>query len=320
MGEPLTTRINAGRWLLAGLLGMTAAAIALGRPIEIAYAAAVAVPLGGMALLLNGSRLTALIGEIISLNGFALLGAVIGGPLVALAVLIGMVGIAYLPAPRRRQPPHHRAALAGMIGSLVIAAQVFTAGVAPPSGGQEDAFSLALSFAWLLPAVALCAGWPQRRTLSAARARLGLARPTGTQALAAVGIAAGLVVVVNAVGLGVDWLFDLNGWAKTTDAEVRTTFAGLMTPLGVVVIAITAGIGEELFVRGLLQPRFGVVLPAVFFTALHAGQYRLNTMVPLLVLSLALGWVRARWHTTAAIIVHGTYDLLIGVLLLGGIT
>ncbi|MCX7861282.1 MAG: hypothetical protein N2385_14415 [Chloroflexus sp.] len=39
------------------------------------------------------------------------------------------------------------------------------------------------------------------------------------------------------------------------------------------VIGVTAGLGEELGVRGVLQPRLGIWLSNLFFTSLHAFQY-----------------------------------------------
>lgn len=312
--------LGGGRGLVALVALASLGAVIGGRAQDVLYALAIAAPLSLIASLLHGAAIYALIGEIISVLGFLALGGHVGGPFILLAVGIGIGGIVYAPRARRRLTPRYRAALAGMVATLIIAAQVQTAGLGAPAAGQEDVITLGLQGVWMLLAIAICAGWPRRRTFAAGLDRLGLERPTLSQIAAAVGIAAGLVLVCNGIGAALEVVFQANGWSATSDAEVRTVFAGLMSPFGVLVIAITAGIVEEIFVRGLLQPRFGILLPAAFFTALHAGQYRLDAMLPLFVLAVALGLVRRRWHTTAAIIVHGAYNAMIGALLLAGAT
>jgi membrane protease YdiL (CAAX protease family) len=88
-----------------------------------------------------------------------------------------------------------------------------------------------------------------------------------------------------------------------------------LTPVGAFVAAIAAGLGEELMMRGVLQPRFGWLLPNLAFTAAHALQYNLDALVGVFVLGAILALVRARWSLTEGIIAHALYDL---VLFLGG--
>jgi membrane protease YdiL (CAAX protease family) len=87
------------------------------------------------------------------------------------------------------------------------------------------------------------------------------------------------------------------------------------SPLGALVAATAAGLGEELMMRGVLQPRFGWLLPNLAFTAAHALQYNLDALVGVFVLGAILALVRARWSTSEAIVAHALYDL---VLFLGG--
>lgn len=320
MGDFFTSRLGAGRWLVLAVLLASGAALLTGRGLDVAYAAVVAVPLGGLAMLLHGSAITALIGEALVALGGCALGVGIGGPLIGLAVAIGMGGIVYLPRQRRRRPPRHRAGLSGMIAVLVLSAQTLVAGIDTSLSGEESPVGLLINCVWLVLATVICAGWPQRRRFAEAIARLGLGRPSLRAILVAITIGVLLVPAINLLSALIGVLFETQGWPVTSDDEVRSLFSGLMSPVGVLVIAITAGITEEIVVRGLLQPRFGLVVPALFFTALHAWQYRLDVLLPLLLLSLALGWVRARWDTTACVIAHGVYDLVIGALLLGGLT
>ena len=88
-----------------------------------------------------------------------------------------------------------------------------------------------------------------------------------------------------------------------------------LSPLGALVAATAAGLGEELMMRGVLQPRFGWLLPNLAFTAAHALQYNLDALIGVFVLGAILALVRARWSTSEAIVAHALYDL---VLFLGG--
>jgi len=91
-------------------------------------------------------------------------------------------------------------------------------------------------------------------------------------------------------------------------------FKDLMTPVGGVIVGITAGFGEEILFRGAVQPRFGLVLTSALFALAHL-QYALSpALVEVLVVGLVLGLLRRRANTTTCILVHAGYnfaDLLI---------
>src|SRR5205823_282716 len=90
-----------------------------------------------------------------------------------------------------------------------------------------------------------------------------------------------------------------------------------MSPAGAASAAVTAGLGEELMARGLLQPRLGWLLPNLAFAATHAFQYGPDGLVSVFVIGAALALVRARRNTTGSALVHGSYDfaLFVGSLL-----
>jgi membrane protease YdiL (CAAX protease family) len=289
----------------------SAIAIGLGRWADLMYAALIAVPLAGLAGLLYAPPVVAFCAEAALVVALPAVGAFVGGPAIGVAVGIGVMGIAYWP----RWPgfeSRHRVGLSMMIAVIIVAAHVIAAGSTPAATGGEDAFTIWLKFTWLLPALFICIGWPLRRDLRSALARLGLVWPTPRIFGAAVAIGLALVPIMLGLSALTAAAFEAAGWPTTSTDDVRLVFAELMTPMGIVIIALTAGIGEEILVRGVLQPRFGLVLPAVFFTALHAGQYRLDALLALLCLSVVLGLMRRRWHTTACVVAHVVYDLGIG--------
>ncbi|NJN55548.1 MAG: CPBP family intramembrane metalloprotease, partial [Anaerolineae bacterium] len=81
------------------------------------------------------------------------------------------------------------------------------------------------------------------------------------------------------------------------------------------VLALAAGISEEILFRGALQPVLGKWVTAVLFALVHV-QYGLFTpaTLALLIIGLALGHLRQRHNTTLVIFVHVGYDFLLGMI------
>jgi len=79
-----------------------------------------------------------------------------------------------------------------------------------------------------------------------------------------------------------------------------------------VLLAVSAGVAEEILFRGALQPRLGLLLTSLLFTATHL-QYGLSIVLAVILLGgLSLGLLRKHANTTTAILCHVTYDLLAG--------
>jgi membrane protease YdiL (CAAX protease family) len=117
-----------------------------------------------------------------------------------------------------------------------------------------------------------------------------------------------------AFGIGAEalaqWLTP--GLAQRVNGAGGRIFAGLGDPLGIATIAITAGVCEELFFRGALQPRLGLLWPAVVFASVHT-QYGLSLdALAVLVLALGLGLLRRYANTTTSALCHVTYNALVG--------
>ena len=165
---------------------------------------------------------------------------------------------------------------------------------------------------WLVPATLFAVGYGVRRDFKAALERIGLQRPTWRQVLGGAGLAAVLVIVVIWVLLpSIDWVWGAMGWPLTDEEALGKLRAHMFTPLGAVVIGVVAGLGEELAVRGVLQPRLGLFLSNLFFTVLHASIYNWDALVSVFVLGLVFGVIRKKTNTTTSAIVHGMYDFLL---------
>jgi membrane protease YdiL (CAAX protease family) len=98
----------------------------------------------------------------------------------------------------------------------------------------------------------------------------------------------------------------------TDDLEktLDTMTQGIQNPAGALLIGLTAGIGEELFFRGALQPRFGIVITAAAFALMHQ-QYELSwVLAGMFGIGILLGIERKRYGTVAAIVTHATMNII----------
>jgi membrane protease YdiL (CAAX protease family) len=204
-----------------------------------------------------------------------------------------------------------------VLGQPPLLALVGLMGEGAATQGRDSAGMLRdqlYSLVWTIPAALLAVGYGTRRRLPEALERLGLVRPSWRQALAAVGIALLLVGAVQLISMGVSWLWGLMGWPRTDEAAFGELLSFALSPIGAVVIGVTAGLGEELAVRGALQPRLGILVSNLFFTSLHALQYNWDALLVVFVVGLVCGLVRKRTNTSTSAIVHGVYNFTLIIL------
>jgi CAAX amino terminal protease family. len=109
----------------------------------------------------------------------------------------------------------------------------------------------------------------------------------------------------------IDTIWQTFGWPTTDHEAFSELIAFAISPLGALVIGVTAGLGEELAIRGVLQPRLGIFLSNLFFVSLHAFQYHWDGLLVVFVVGLICGLVRKRTNTTTAAIVHGVYNFVL---------
>lgn len=186
----------------------------------------------------------------------------------------------------------------------------------PGSSVKLDTFSLI----WTIIGSFFLVGLWIRRDIKGTLERLGLVRPTALQVL--IGIASGILLV------GIFWIFDdllvalftAVGITVTDETLVNNLFIASFTPLAAVVASITAGLGEELAIRGVIQPRFGIILSALVFASLHAYQYAWDGVIGVLLIGICFGVLRKYTNTSTSAISHGVYDLVLFSLIMAGIT
>ncbi|MEM8963807.1 MAG: CPBP family intramembrane glutamic endopeptidase [Acidobacteriota bacterium] len=124
-----------------------------------------------------------------------------------------------------------------------------------------------------------------------------------------IALGASLVVAVAIAMLSTSTDLDF-GWLETEPSPLLVWIAAL--PIGVrIALSVSAGVVEELFFRGLLQPRIGLWASTVCFVLGHLAYGQPMMVVGLTALSLFYGWL-AIWRRSiwAPIIAHTLFDLV----------
>jgi membrane protease YdiL (CAAX protease family) len=144
--------------------------------------------------------------------------------------------------------------------------------------------------------------------------RLGLLPPRQKRwwLIAVVGIG-----VFMAVAFGIEALANVVAPSQQKQVTDVTTvlFSRFNNPAAIVFLGVLAGVVEETLFRGALLPRFGIVVTAILFAALHI-QYAVSfATLEVFVLGLGLGWLRVRSGSTlTGMVTHAGYDIAVGFL------
>ena len=96
--------------------------------------------------------------------------------------------------------------------------------------------------------------------------------------------------------------------------EIIKPLADSLGPISALFISVCAGVGEELFFRGMLQNIFGIVIASVLFAVLHFGpavrEHLFLTAVYAVIglyFGLLYSWSGSLW---LPIVVHTVYDYI----------
>ena len=155
-----------------------------------------------------------------------------------------------------------------------------------------------------------------RRDLRASAARLAIVVPAWWHVLLALAAAGAFY----AFGLGAHWLATIltPDLAARVDASSQHLFGGLSAGAGgILALALIPGICEDVLFRGALQPRFGLVLTAFLFAAIHTEYAFSIDALSIFVIALGLGAIRKYTNTTTSSTCHVAYNLLVGLNLAG---
>jgi membrane protease YdiL (CAAX protease family) len=148
-----------------------------------------------------------------------------------------------------------------------------------------------------------------RRGVPETLARLGLRLPTQQDITWGVGTGVGLLLLMLVFNLIWAVVTSPELLEQQTSAAQQLNMAFATLPLAFV-LATSAALGEEIWIRGGLQPVFGIGVTSVFFAALHMQVAFTPGIVLILMVSVGLGWLRQRQSTTAAVIAHFCFNFV----------
>ncbi|MYD89022.1 MAG: CPBP family intramembrane metalloprotease [Caldilineaceae bacterium SB0662_bin_9] len=171
--------------------------------------------------------------------------------------------------------------------------------------------SLSSTLVWSIPTALLAIGFPLTRNLGGALARLGLGPVRWRGMSIGVGVGIGLAVFIT---VAEQWIVSLVAQTglPMTEAELFEELASLPTSLvGAILLGLSAGTSEELLVRGVLQPRLGIVLANLVFAMAHGMQYGADGLIVVFLLGLLFGVIRMRLGLAPAIMAHAVYDIVL---------
>lgn len=147
------------------------------------------------------------------------------------------------------------------------------------------------------------------RTIREATARLGITWPTPQTIAIAVGFTF-LGFIINGTAGVLTEVFQPDV-ADEIDRVTEELTADVQNPLGAVVLGLSAGIGEEILMRGAVQPRFGILLTSILFALLHVQYGLAFVLVGLFLTGVMLGVERRYFGTTTAIMTHALFNTIV---------
>jgi hypothetical protein len=172
-------------------------------------------------------------------------------------------------------------------------------------GSLVEAESLGFGLVGYVMLALAAVGFLLRRDLPAVRERLGLGSLRWSH-LPVIALGVGALYGINALADLLQQRFLHSLWLE--DQRVNTMIGGQLSLAGTLMLGLSAGIGEEITMRGALQPKLGIVLTALLFASLHV-QYSWFGMAVIFLLGVLLGLLRIRTNTTVAMAVHTLYDI-----------
>ena len=117
-------------------------------------------------------------------------------------------------------------------------------------------------------------------------------------------------------GLIVIWLTELDFFEESL-AQYRNLLSNFkLTRIQVIFLSICAGVGEEVFFRGGVQPVLGIIITAIIFVGIHGyysfKDWKVNVFAVLLTgFIIFLGWGAREFSIYHAMAGHFSYDLVL---------
>lgn len=236
----------------------------------------------------------------------------------ALAVGVGLC-LPLIPGFRRfvaswtPMDPTSPVDMSGLSVILAVIGLLFASYVLSPSpanaGGNVSVAELVIQFLAEIAFAYILVGIAITRSFRQATDRLGLIKPTGK--MVGVATSAVLIALVVVVAGGVATNLLQPNVSNEIDKATKEITSGVQSWYGAVFFGLGAGAGEELLLRGAIQPKYGLLVTSVLFALLH-NQYGISfVLLSIFVVGLMLGLERKYYGTTTSLLTHAIFNAIV---------
>jgi len=177
-----------------------------------------------------------------------------------------------------------------------------------PGAGEALLFGVVVSLLLFSLPVLFYVGIVHARGPAGTLRALGLV-PEGAARAAAIGVAVAIVFELIVVGLQFGVCDALP--AGACENPLALDIAQSLTPLGAFAVALASAAGEEIFFRGFLQPRIGLVAASTFFALAHVSYGSVSEVAVVFALALVLAFLyRRTGNLVAPMATHFAFNLV----------
>lgn len=207
--------------------------------------------------------------------------------------------------------PIHMTGLTIILAVLGFLAASFFMSSGPDAANVEsvDYVSLAIQVAAFVGFAYVAVGLNLWRRFGEATERLGLRWPTPKEIAASVGFVFLALILSGVAGLITTALQP--GYAEELERVTKDMTANVQSLPGAIALGVSAGVGEELLFRGALQPRIGIGLTSLLFALMHVQYGPSFVIVGLFAIGILLGIERKKFGTTACILTHAMFNIIV---------
>jgi membrane protease YdiL (CAAX protease family) len=121
------------------------------------------------------------------------------------------------------------------------------------------------------------------------------------------------LLLANLLVLYFSFKIQFLGEIKTFYLSALKPLADALSPSAAVCAAVCAGVGEELFFRGLLQTSVGLLPSSLVFAVAHFGFEIVRfplTVLLYVMMSLYIGEIYNHYSLGTVVVLHATYDFM----------
>jgi membrane protease YdiL (CAAX protease family) len=214
----------------------------------------------------------------------------------------------HTPEPSRTLRLAARIVFIGLImaGPLWLAMRIILPSLIDDLGGLLSGTGFGLGLIGYVMVGFAAVGYRVRRDLRESVQRLGLG-PLHAGYVAPVLLGVAALIAFNTGAEFLQRRYFAEWWLE--DQRINQAIRSGLGLHEMLLLGLSAGIGEEITLRGALQPRLGLFWTSLLFAVLHV-QYSWFGIAVIFAIGVILGVIRNRTNTTVAMAIHTLYDII----------